>query len=308
MLIPLEGTWSLLLGASSGMGRATALALAREGGNVIGVHLDMGERAQAARDLEAELRGYGVQAHFFNVNASSRSTREQLLPTIAELTGPRGLHVVLHSLAFGSLLPYLPRAGWDRTLGQRQMEMTVDVMAHSLVYWVQDLMAAKLLHRGAKVYAMTSSGATSVMPSYGAVSAAKCALESHVRQLACELARYGVAVNALCAGVTVTPALERIPEHTQFVAQAGATNPHGRLTQPEDVAEAILLLSRTDSSWITGNTIGVDGAENIAGIPAWSPRHAEAVEPDVTSGPDVLPVPNATPEPNGAPVAAPAAV
>ncbi|MFD0973059.1 SDR family oxidoreductase [Plantactinospora endophytica] len=303
MLIPLEGTWSLLLGASSGMGRATALALAREGGNVLGVHLDMGERAQAAKALEAELRGYGVQAHFFNVNASSRSARAQLLPTIAELTGERGLHVVLHSLAFGSLLPYLPRAGWDRTLGQRHMEMTVDVMAHSLVYWVQELMAAKLLHRGAKVFAMTSSGATSVMPSYGAVSAAKCALESHVRQLACELARYGVAVNALCAGVTVTPALERIPEHTQFVAQASATNPHGRLTRPEDVAEAILLLSRTDSSWITGNTIGVDGAENIAGIPAWSPRHAEAAV-----APDEVPGPVAAPEPTGAPVPAPAVV
>lgn len=280
MLISLTGTWSLVLGASSGMGRATALALAREGGNVIGVHLDLGERAQAAQDLVEELRGYGVQAHFFNVNASSRTARKQLLPTIAELTGPAGLHIVLHSLAFGSLLPYLPRAGWDSTLGQRQLEMTVDVMAHSLVYWVQELMAADLLRRGAKVYAMTSTGASQVMPSYGAVSAAKCALESHVRQLACELARFGVAVNALCAGVTVTPALRRIPEHAEFVSQASATNPHGRLTRPEDVAEAILLLSRTDSSWITGNTIGVDGAEGIAGIPAWSPSRTEAVPPD----------------------------
>ncbi|MFY1670047.1 SDR family oxidoreductase [Plantactinospora sp. WMMB334] len=299
MLIPLQGTWSLLLGASSGMGRATALALAREGGNVLGVHLDMGERAAAARALEAELRGYGVQAHFFNVNAANRSARADLLPAIAELTGGQGLHVLLHSLAFGSLLPYLPRAGWDRTLGQRHLEMTVDVMAHSLVYWVQELMAAKLLRRGAKVYAMTSSGAGSVMPSYGAVSAAKCALESHVRQLACELARHGVAVNALCAGVTVTPALERIPEHAEFVAQASATNPHGRLTRPEDVAEAILLLSRTDSSWITGNTIGVDGAENIAGIPAWNPRRAEAVAPEEPE-PAAESEPAAEPEPAAA--------
>jgi enoyl-[acyl-carrier protein] reductase III len=277
MLIPLKGTWSLLLGASSGMGRATALALAREGVNIIGVHLDMGDRAQSAVALAEELRGYGVQAHFFNVNAASDATRADLVPRIAELTGEAGLHVVLHSLAFGTLVPYLPRGEWTRGVRRRQMEMTVDVMAHSLVYWVQELTAAGLLRRGSKVYAMTSTGASQVMPSYGAVSAAKCALESHVRQLACELARYGVAVNALCAGVTVTPALERIPEHTEFIEQASATNPHGRLTTPEDVAEAIVVLSSTDSSWITGNTIAVDGAEGIAGIPAWNPRRAEAV-------------------------------
>ena len=47
-------------------------------------------------------------------------------------------------------------------------------------------------------------------------------------------------------------------------------NPHHRLTTPEDVAEAVVLLSRTDSSWITGNTIGVDGAELLAAAGSWA--------------------------------------
>jgi NAD(P)-dependent dehydrogenase (short-subunit alcohol dehydrogenase family) len=72
-----------------------------------------------------------------------------------------------------------------------------------------------------------------------------------------------VAVNALRAGVTLTPSLERIPEHGALVAHAEACNPHGRLTTPEDVAEAVVLLSRTESSWVTGNVIGVDGGEML---------------------------------------------
>ena len=92
-----------------------------------------------------------------------------------------------------------------------QLEMTLDVMAHSLVYWVQELHARGLLGEGSRVFAMTSSGGTRVMPFYGAVSAAKAALESHVRQLALELGRARVAVNAIRAGVTDTPASRKIP-------------------------------------------------------------------------------------------------
>ena len=89
--------------------------------------------------------------------------------------------------------------------------MTLDVMAHSLVYWTQDLFFAGLLAPGARIFAMTSAGDHIVWPAYGAVSAAKAALESHVRQLAVELAPHRVAVNALRAGVTDTPALRKIP-------------------------------------------------------------------------------------------------
>ena len=94
----------------------------------------------------------------------------------------------MHSLAFGSLVPFIsedPKEAVDR----KKMEMTQDVMANSLVYWVQDLYRGGFLERGSKVYAMTSEGSARVVPSYGVVSSAKAALESHVRQLAMEMAR-----------------------------------------------------------------------------------------------------------------------
>ena len=89
-------------------------------------------------------------------------------------------------MAFGSLKPYLAESPEDE-LTQQQMDMTVDVMGNNLVYWVQDLFRRKMLGRGSRIYAMTSAGGHSVIPNYGAVSAAKAVMESHIRQLAYEL-------------------------------------------------------------------------------------------------------------------------
>jgi len=150
-----------------------------------------------------------------------------------------------------------------KTYIQKNIEMTVDVMAHSLVYWTQDVIARNLMGRGGRVFSMTSSGSTRVIPSYGAVSAAKCALESHTRQLALELASFGVTVNALRGGVTRTPASEKIPGSDRLVVEAAKRNPYGRLTTPEDIAKAVVAMSVPGTDWITGNVINVDGGEEV---------------------------------------------
>ena len=72
---------------------------------------------------------------------------------------------------------------------------------------------------------MTSSGSTRVIRSYGAVSAAKAALEAHIRQLAFELAPLGVTANAIRAGVTDTPALRRIPEGVALLETRASEQP-----------------------------------------------------------------------------------
>jgi enoyl-[acyl-carrier protein] reductase III len=136
-------------------------------------------------------------------------------------------------------------------------------MANSLIYWAQDLAANNLLRRGSRIFAMTSSGSTRVIRSYGAVSAAKAALESHIRQLAYELAPLGVTANAIRAGVTDTPALRRIPEGPAMLERVKESNPGGRSTTPEDVATTIAILSDERLEWMTGNVIGVDGGEEI---------------------------------------------
>ncbi|HEY7524447.1 MAG TPA: SDR family oxidoreductase [Candidatus Limnocylindrales bacterium] len=265
--------WALILGASSGMGEATSLALARAGYRIVGIHLDFRQALAHVEEIKQAIADVGSEAVFINMNAADDEKRAGAVATICdrfERSRAEGRHpylrVVMHSLAFGSLVPFLADDAKD-AVDRKKMEMTLDVMANSLVYWVQDLFRMGLLEDGSKVFAMTSEGSSRVIPSYGVVSAAKAALESHTRQLAMEFARRGtgIAVNTIRAGVTDTPALRKIPEAARMVEITLARNPHGRLTTTKDVAEAIVRLSESDSDWISGNTIGVDGAEFVTG-------------------------------------------
>ncbi|HZM72210.1 MAG TPA: SDR family oxidoreductase [Candidatus Polarisedimenticolia bacterium] len=265
--------WALILGGSSGMGEATARALAADGYKICGIHLDFRAALAHVDEVKAAIEAAGSEALYINMNAADDEKRAAALETLgARFEQSRKndkepyVRVVMHSLAFGSLVPFIsddPKGAADR----KKMEMTQDVMANSLVYWVQDLYRGGFLGQGSKIYAMTSEGSSRVVPSYGVVSSAKAALESHVRQLAMELARLGsgITVNAIRAGVTMTPALMKIPEHDMIIAAATARNPTGRMTTTQDVANAIVALSGEGTGFISGEIIGVDGGEFVTG-------------------------------------------
>jgi len=254
---------ALILGASSGFGEAAALAFAEAGYDIYGVHLDRRAGLAHVGEIRALIESRGRRAMFFNVNAASARKRDRVLDEIAEGAGPGSVRVLMHSLAFGTLLPFVP----DDAPGMspEQMNMTLDVMAHTLVYWTQGLLERGLMGEGGRIFAMTSSGGDRVIPSYGAVSAAKAALESHCRQLALELATKGITVNSIRAGVTDTPALRKIPGAEHMISEAAAQNPHGRLGTPEDVARCMVALAAPETGWMTGNTIRVDGGEDFVG-------------------------------------------
>jgi enoyl-[acyl-carrier-protein] reductase (NADH) len=171
---------------------------------------------------------------------------------------------MLHSLAFGTLKLFVADP-MKEAVTKAQMDMTLDVMAHSLIYWAQELVGRGLMVDGGRIFAMTSSGGARVLPHYGPVSAAKAALESNIRQLAAELAPLGITANSIRAGVTETPASRKIPNYEAFSKKAAERNPHRRLTTTEDVARAIVVLAHPDTYWMTGNVIGVDGGEEIVG-------------------------------------------
>jgi enoyl-[acyl-carrier protein] reductase III len=255
--------WALILGASSGFGEATALKLAEDGYSIIGIHLDRQATMPNVERIINRIKSFGSDTLFFNANAADSVKRQEIISDIStRLNGKPDVKVVMHSLAFGTLKPFISKNG-EQVLTKAQMEMTLDVMAHSLVYWVQDLVGSGLLAEKGRVFAMTSSGGHSVIPNYGAVSAAKAALESHVRQLTAELGYLQIAVNAIMAGVTDTPALRKIPGSIPMLEVARRKNPRERLTTPEDVAKVISLLCREGGEWISGSIINADGGEDI---------------------------------------------
>jgi enoyl-[acyl-carrier-protein] reductase (NADH) len=205
---------------------------------------------------------------YFNINAADLDSMNKTLDAIKEFFVQEQkedyVKVLMHSLAFGTLKKFISEEEAE-IINKNQMDMTIDVMANSLVYWVQGCFKRGLFRNNSRIFAMTSSGDQRVMPFYGAVSAAKAAIESHIRQLALELAPYGITANSVKAGVTDTPALRKIPGNEYLIEMALKKNPSGRLTTVEDVAKAIVALSSDDLYWMTGNVINVDGGEDITG-------------------------------------------
>src|SRR4051812_40552401 len=165
--------WALILGASSGMGEATALTLAAAGYKIAGIHLDFRAALAHVDEVKAAIAAAGSEALFINMNAADDEKRASAIAALGERfarSRAEGrdpyVRVVMHSLAFGSLVPFLsedPKGGVDR----KKMEMTQDVMANSLVYWVQDLWRGGGLRGGAENYALNPGGGAPGGPPVG---------------------------------------------------------------------------------------------------------------------------------------------
>ena len=253
--------WALILGASSGIGESCARELAKKGVNIYGVYLR--KKSDVIDKLTDELQSYGVKVIYKKMSASNEIKRADAIKELKEIE-KINVKVFVHSLAFGTLKPMIDDDK-ENTLNQKNIEMTLDVMANSLVYWTQDLFQNNLFSQGSQIFAMTSAGSHVQWKSYGAVSMAKAALESAIRQLSIELAPYKIAANSIQAGVTDTEALRKIPGSEKMIADAINSNPNNRITTPEDIGKYVAALGLSDDNWMTGNTIRLDGGEDIFG-------------------------------------------
>jgi len=212
--------------------------------------------------LNDEIVGHNVTCQLIKMNACNYEAMESLLSS-DEFKDIR-IKVLVHSLAFGSMKSFISNDE-RKQLNKKNIDMTLDVMSNSIIYWAQSLYSNKLFSKGAQILAMTSSGGRKQWPSYGAISMSKAALESACRQLASELAKQDIAVNAIQAGVTDTPALRKIPGNDNMIEKMLETNPRKRLTTPNDVAQAVAMIGISRDTWMTGNVIRVDGGEDIVG-------------------------------------------
>ena len=252
--------YALILGVSSGIGAACATELAKAGINIIGLY--MRKPKDQIEQLNNDIISYNVDSRLIKMNACNYEQMETLLGS--DDFKDIKIKVLVHSLAFGSMKPFIDKAASER-LNKKNIDMTLDVMSNSLVYWSQSIYENNLFIEGSQILAMTSSGARRQWLSYGAVSMSKAALESACRQLAVELSTKNIAVNAIQAGVTDTPALRKIPGNEEMIQKVTDANPRKRLTTPRDVAKFVAMIGTSYDSWMTGNTIRVDGGEDIIG-------------------------------------------
>ncbi len=255
--------WAVILGGSSGLGLASAKKLAKHGMNICVVHRNPRAHEEAIKQEFETIRNTSVQFRSFNVDAFNVEKRNEVILELKNLLGKNGsVRTLVHSVAKGNLKPMLSND--LPTLKSDDFNLTINAMAISLYDWTQAIFDAKLFSDDARIISFTSEGNTKAWKNYAAVSAAKVTLEAITRNIALEFAPYGIKANCIQAGVTDTASLRMIPGSEEIIKYSLLRNPNKRLTTPEDVANAVYLLSKNEASWINGCIIPVDGGEHLS--------------------------------------------
>lgn len=255
--------WALILGGSSGLGLSTAKKLAKHGLNICIVHRNSRMQEEQIQLEFESIKKENIQFKSFNTDAFKPEKREQIINELKALFGENGkVKTLVHSVAKGNLKPMVDDE--KPTLKNDDFSLTINAMAISLYDWTRALFETDMFAEDTRIISFTSEGNTKAWRNYAAVSAAKVTLEAITRNIALEFAPFGIKANCIQAGVTDTASLRIIPGSEKIIEHTLKRNPNGRLTLPEDVANAVYLLTKDEAAWITGTIIPVDGGEHLS--------------------------------------------
>src|SRR5512143_372272 len=242
----LAGKLALVTGASRGIGRGIALALAEAGADIL-VHY--ARKTSAADAVVAEVESRGAKGWPVRGNLSNGPEVEALLDSVLEQHG--GCDIFVANAASG---------GFGSTLetNDKYWDWTMDVNARSVLHCVQRL-APGMAERGwGRIIAVTSLGSTRVIPSYGAVGLSKAVLESLTRYLAAELGPRGIVVNAISPGLVDSSVIAAMPiDGPAALEHYRQRTPARRLVTPEDIGRVAAFLCSDAAQMIVGQTIVV---------------------------------------------------
>jgi NAD(P)-dependent dehydrogenase (short-subunit alcohol dehydrogenase family) len=246
----LKGKIVAITGAATGLGEATALLFAEEGAHVVVADFDDagGERTVS------EIRKKGAEALFVHADISKEADARGIAEEAVRVFG--GIDVLVNNAAVFVL------KGFDATVAEWQRSLGINVIGTALVTkYVAEVM--KKNGRGAIVN-LSSVSAFIAQSNMFAYSSTKAAILQMTRNIALDLAPYGIRVNAVCPGTIMTAAVRRYMQERgmtleQLNAEEGAKTLLKRVGQQREVANAILFLASDDASYITGTHLMVDG-------------------------------------------------
>jgi NAD(P)-dependent dehydrogenase (short-subunit alcohol dehydrogenase family) len=246
-----EGKVAVLTGGAGGIGKATARRLLEEGARVV---LN-GRRRDVLEAAQAELEPSGGRTAMVAGDAGRPEIAERLVATAVERFG--GLDVLVNSTGIFRPTPFL-----DQTA--EQFEEALDSILRPTFYVAQAAAREMVDRRGGAIVSVGSMWALDAVTATptSAYSAAQAGRHSLTKNLAIELAPYGIRVNAVALAFVETPAYVRFMSPEQARALLDSVNgfhPLGRHGHPEDVVEAILFFASNRAGWITGTTLPIDG-------------------------------------------------
>ena len=253
----MAGRTALVTGASRGIGRGIAIALAKEGANV-GVNFR--SHPEEAEEVRREIEKAGQQALLLQGDVSDQSAVEDMVAKTVEKFGTLNHFVSNAAYSDRQLMIEADMAGFRRT---------IDVTMWGAFYGLRASVNQMLRQgQGGAAVLIGSPHAVHAIPTCMAYNMAKAALDHMARTAAIELIGHRIRVNVVHPGWTDTPG-ERKFFREEVLQRAGAALPWGRLARPEEIARGVLFLLDPESDYITGTTLAIDGG---AQLPWWSKR------------------------------------
>jgi 2-hydroxycyclohexanecarboxyl-CoA dehydrogenase len=249
--VKLKGKTALVTGAGQGIGRAIALAVARDGAQVAVLDV-VKENAEAVR---REIEALGVKGLALVVDLRRRAEVER---AIAELIAQWGqLDIVVNNAGWDRMQPFLESEEdtWDKIIGIN-FKGTLYVLKAALPHMIQRA-------AGGRVITIASDAGRVGSSNEAVYAGTKGALIAFSKTIAREVARHGITVNVVCPGITETALLqgmrEESPKNARVIEAIGRAIPLGRTGQPEDIAAAVTFLASPEANYITGQTLSVSG-------------------------------------------------
>ena len=251
------GKVALVTGASSGIGKATALGLAKDGADVAINYLTMPESAEA---LAGEVHALGRKALLCRTDVSDQPAVEAMVERVVAELGRLDLLVLSAVFSERELFHKADMTGFRKT---------IDVSMWGAFYTLRAAANQMMKQgQGGSVVVVSSPHAHVALPSCMAYNMAKAAEDQMARTAALELIGHRIRVNLVYPGWTDTSG-ERKFFTEDVLKKAGAALPMGRMAQPEEIARGILFLLDPASDYITGTTLSIDGGTQL---PWWSKR------------------------------------
>ena len=257
----LEGKVALITGAGRGIGRAISLRLAEEGADIAAADLGQADADEVA--AEARKRGRGALGIACDVTRAD-DVQRMVDTTVAELGK---IDILVNNAGINVIAPLIETT-------EQQWDALFDVNVKS--YWLCSKAVAPLMisqGSGKIIMAASRAGKTpSRLVPIGGYSTTKHAVVGLTRALAFELAKHKINVNAYCPGVVDTPMWDLIDrevarrtgaEPGSVKARAVADIPLGRIQTPEDVANLVAWLASSESDYVTGQAINIEGGTEV---------------------------------------------
>ena len=239
---------SLVTGASRGIGKSIALALAREGSAVA---LNCSVSVEAGEEVATEIRGLGQSAMVIRADVSSKTEVDAMVKRVVD--------------EFGKIDILVNNAGMSvveasEELEERRWRRGIDVMLTGVFFCSQAAGKEMIKQRSGKIINIASVNGIVAFPERVCYSCAKAGVIQLTKVLGCEWARYNINVNAVAPGYVQTHLVEDLVEKGALDVEELATRtPLGRLAEPEEVADVVIFLASEESKYMEGQTIVIDG-------------------------------------------------